>query len=206
MTISERIVTERCQMKAEKNQFSAGLGAKICGAWAEANGVPEELNALAEKPEILRGIIDVLHGRSEIKPIELIVDLDATPFTPDGWTVESHKSGGQWKYDATKVSLYLSEGQKDGKCLTGTKLRQELESLFPPVMNANMLEFYLAHTSLIPEDWKGKVIFFWGTIYRNADGNLYVRFLYWSGGRWCWYCDWLENDWSSAYPATLLGK
>lgn len=132
------------------------------------------------------------------------LNLDVAPFIPNGWTVESHQKGGQWKYDTTKVSLYLSEGQKDGKCLAGTKLRQELEAM--PVINANLLEFYLAHTWLIPKDWKGKAIFFWGTIYRDADGDLCVRYLCWLEERWYWYYEWLENDWSDNYPTVLIGK
>ncbi len=191
-------------MKAEKNQFSAGLGAKICGAWAEADGVPEELNALAEKPDILRGVIEVLPGRSEIKPMEFTVDLDAIPFIPNGWSVESHVKGGQWKYDTTKVSLYLSEGQRDGKWMVGTELRQELDSL--SVMNANLLEFYLAHLPIIPEDWKGKYVFFWGTVYRSARGNLCVRCLCWGGEGWRWDYRWLEDVWSDGNPALLHGK
>lgn len=135
---------------------------------------------------------------------ELIVDLDAPPFIPNGWMVESHKQSGRWRYDATKVSLYLSDDQKDGKGLTGSKFRQELKSQL--VMNANMLEFYLAHTSLIPEDWKGKAVFFWGTVYCDASGRLYVRCLGWRGKRWDWSDRCLGDVWGCGNPAALLGK
>jgi len=39
-------------------------------------------------------------------------------------------------------------------------------------MNANVLDYLLAHPELIPEDWKNKYVFFWGTIYRYSSGGL----------------------------------
>ncbi len=41
--------------------------------------------------------------------------------------------------------------------------------------------------------------------YRNADGNLYVRYLYWNGDRWNWNYNWLENDWNSNNPSAVSG-
>ncbi|MDP2703627.1 MAG: hypothetical protein Q8P01_00100 [bacterium] len=38
---------------------------------------------------------------------------------------------------------------------------------------------------------------------RNPDGNLYVRYLYWNGGRWNWNYNWLEGGWSVVSPAAL---
>jgi hypothetical protein len=37
--------------------------------------------------------------------------------------------------------------------------------------------------------------------YRNANGNLYVRYLYWNGDEWCWNYNWLDNDWNGNNPA-----
>ncbi len=164
----------------------------------------EKIKMLCERRGLLGQVLEVLDGRSEIKPIDLVVDLDADPFVPEGWSVVSHTKGGQWKYDATKVSLYLSEGQKDGKWIVGTKLQEELKA--QPTANANLLEFYLAHPHLIPEDWKGKYTFFRGTSYRRADGSLCVRYLFWVGARWAWGCLWLGHDWYDRNPAVLLGK
>lgn len=74
------------------------------------------------------------------------------------------------------------------------------------MLNANVLEYLLAHPDLIPEEWKGKAVFFWGTIYRDSDGGLYVRYLYWSGVRWSWVCNWLARDWIGHDPAAVLAK
>jgi hypothetical protein len=144
--------------------------------------------------------LDVVSGKALITYPENIIDCDANPFTPEGWKVESHKKGGQLKFDPAKLFLYLSKKQKKGT-INGNDLRKELAN--QPVMNANVLDFLLAHPELIPEEWKGKYIFFWGTIYRDANGSVYVRCLGWNGSKWFWRCSWLGNDFGSVNPAAL---
>ncbi|HEY4477351.1 MAG TPA: hypothetical protein VJB56_01875 [Candidatus Paceibacterota bacterium] len=74
------------------------------------------------------------------------------------------------------------------------------------MLNANVLDYLLAHPDFIPEWWKGKAVFFWGTIYRNSYGNLCVRYLCFYGDRWDWNYDWLGIDWNVSYPADLLAS
>jgi hypothetical protein len=142
---------------------------------------------------------DVVRGTSQIVAIEHVIDCDADPFVPEGWAVESHKKGGLFKWDATKVKLYLSKNQKGDKYVQGHKLREELEN--QPVLNANVLDYLLARPELIPEEWKGKYVFFWGTVYRYSDGYLSVRCLCWGGGRWSWLHDWLGSSFYCDRPA-----
>ncbi len=131
-----------------------------------------------------------------------VINCDVDPFIPEGWKVEEHKKGGQQLvWDSTKVVLFLSDKQKNGKSIKGHDLRKELTGL--PVLNANVLDYLISHPELIPESWKGQFVYFWGTIYRYADGHLYVRCLCWGDGRWCWDYDWLRNDWSGRSPAAV---
>lgn len=129
------------------------------------------------------------------------IDCSADPFIPNGWTVEEHRKSGDFVWDPNKVGLYLSDGQKNGKVVEGNKLRKELKD--KPVLNANVLDYLLAHPELIPEEWKGKYIFFWETIYRDSDGNLNVRYLNWDGTQWNWNYNWLDNDWNDDNPAAV---
>jgi hypothetical protein len=134
-----------------------------------------------------------------------IVDLDADPFIPEGWSVEEHKKGGQFKYDPTEVELYLDEDQKNGKNIDGNKLRKNLAN--QNVFNVNLLDFLLENPQLIPESWKGKAIFFWGTVYRDADGYLFVSYLYCIGGdRWRWDHCRLDDSLDSFNPTAVRGK
>jgi hypothetical protein len=148
--------------------------------------------------DMLARVRDVLIGCSEITAIKNIIDLDANPFVPNGWAVEEHKKGGLLDLSKSKIALFLTKKQKKGAVI-GNDLRKDFAD--QPVLNANLLDFYLANQHLIPEDWKGKYVFFWGTIYRDSDGNLFVRCLFWNGGRWGWDCGWLVGDWDADGPA-----
>ena len=167
----------------------------------------EDVKSLCEERDILRGVRDVLRGLAVITSVEHVIDLDADPFVPDGWKVEEHKQGGQLTFDPSQVEFCLDDGQKNGKYIVGHELRKELAD--KRVMNANELDFLLANPDLIPEGWKidedgsTRYIFFWGTVYRHSDGFLYVRCLYWDGGRWRWGNSWLGGGWRGRSPAAL---
>jgi len=129
------------------------------------------------------------------------IDCDADPFVPDGWSVEEHQKGGSFQWDASKFELWLANGQKHGKVLQGNKLRKEMEKKVP--FNACVLDYLRGNPHLIPEEWKGKYVFFRCTVYRDRDGDLCVRYLYWDGGRWDWGISWLAHNWSDINPAAL---
>lgn len=153
----------------------------------------------------LTNVRQVLLGHAEIKQVLHVIDCDADPFVPNDWKVEEHKKCGQFVWDPTKVELYLSEGQKGGKNIEGFSLRNELEN--KQVWNANLLDYLLKNPHLIPEEWKGDErgisysIFFWGTVYRFADGGLCVRCLNWNGEFWCSPYNWLGYVWPGRCPA-----
>ena len=154
-----------------------------------------------QNPKALRKFLDGLTPESAIDGIEHVVDLDADPFVPEGLTVEEHHKGGQFAWDAAKVELYLSNGQSGRKYIVGTKLREEMKGKNP--FNANLLDYLLKNPNIIPDEWKGKYVFFWGTTYRGRDGGLFVRCLCWFGGRWFWSCHWLARAFFGVSPAAL---
>jgi len=136
-----------------------------------------------------------------------IIDCDAKPYIPDGWKVDKHQKCGKLEWDPSRIELYLSDNQRDGKYIEGNKLRQELQKLKgKKVLNACLLDWLLAHPEFIPEEWKGKYIYFWGTVYRSSGGSLSVRCLYWVGVRWSWHCYWLDRGWRSDDPAAVLAS
>ncbi len=172
-------------------------------AFRRAGYSNDEIKKLCEG-NILTDVRNVLLGHAEIKLAEHLIDCDADPFVPNGWRVVKHQKGGFFKWDSAKVEFYLSPNQQDGKFVKGDKLRDELAS--KPVLNVNVLDYLLANPHLIPEEWKSRYVFFWGTVYADADGNLCVRFLYWHDVRWIWYDYWLEYAWSDMFPAALARK
>ncbi len=159
---------------------------------------------LGSDREILGKVHDVLLGYAEITYPEHLINCDTDPFIPNGWSVEEHPKGGVWKWNPTKVSLYLDDNQKTGKYIGGNNLRKRLAG--KSVLNANVLDYLLKNPHLIPEEWKGKCIFFWGTVYRYSDVNLCVRYLCWGGGGWYWFYCWLGINWSDDYPAAVSAQ
>lgn len=131
---------------------------------------------------------------------EALIDLDADPFVPEDWELERHHKGGQLTWDACKLELYLSQRQEDRKDVEGSVLREELAAM--PLYNANMLDYLLRNPHRIPEEYKDKYVFFWGTIYRRA-GRLVVRYLCWRDGQWNWGYYWLGDRWFRSDPAAL---
>lgn len=169
-------------------------------AFRRAGWTNAQIKTLSEG-NILADVLRVIKRQSKITCLEHLIDCDADPFIPSGWSVEEHKKGGLLKFDPDKISLHLSKKQKKG-IIGGHDLRKELSD--KPIMNANVLDYLLAHPELIPEEFKGKNIFFWGTIYRHSDRSRGVRCLCWDGSQWGWSYDWLGNVFGSCSPAALV--
>lgn len=125
----------------------------------------------------------------------LIIDCDVDPIIPKGWRILEEdqlvdRVMGQLLWDRDMVKLQFSVSQEDSTILDGIRLRDELELESDPVLTANVLDFLLENSHLIPNEWRKDVnqktlyIFFWGSLYRSANGGLYVRCLCFSGGKW----------------------
>ena len=129
------------------------------------------------------------------------INLSTPPYIPCGWKVEEHIGSGMFEFDPKNVELYLDEGQKNG-VIEGIELRKRLAG--KNVLNANVLDYLLEHTELIPDSWKENWVFFWGTIYRDSGGNLFVRCLSWNGTSWDAY--WIGRQWRSDNPTLLASS
>ncbi|MDO8512343.1 MAG: hypothetical protein Q7S57_03655 [bacterium] len=181
-----------------KSEFSVlGLAHKFFTAAEERGFNKAKINALAENPTMLQNCYDLFIGQARIV---YIVDLDAYPFMPDGWELLEHHKGGQFEFEPAKIALFLSEDQKGDRQIRGYDLGNELR--VHAGFNANLLDFLIAHPLLIPKDWNGKTVFFWGTHYRNADG-VCVRYLDWGGESWIWNYYYLADDLTCEEPAAV---
>ena len=145
------------------------------------------------------------------------VNLDAPPKLPfDGAEAVENPSGGWVKVerrktelfvDGKKIILHLDEGQKDGKVMVGTKLAEALKGY--SVEHPNILDALMEHPHLIPDEFKqdgqGRTIyiFFWAVKFRERDGLLYVRCLYWGDGAWRSRYYWLGVRWGDQGPAAV---
>ena len=175
--------------------------------FATVNVLPGKTNACVKNLMKQMGITDaneavrrINSGEWIAQPNIRLIDCNTAPFVPENWSVEQHIKGGLITFDSTKITLWLSDQQKNGR-VTGYELRQELTN--KPVLNANVLDYLLAHQKEIPEEWKNQYTFFWSTIYRDSDGDVVVRCLVWDGSQWRWGFSWLDIDFGSDRPAAL---
>jgi hypothetical protein len=173
------------------------LGEKALGRLLQRMSYISELLARVVLPPI-DDFKEFLNKVSQI----ININTDARPFVPDGWKVVEHIKGGKFEWGPSKIILYISDIQKHRSYIEGNKLRKELKG--KAVLNANVLDFLLANSYLIPEAWKSKRIFFWGTIYRHTSGRLVVRCLCWEDDDGWYGCfSWLDDDFFDSPPAAL---
>ena len=130
-----------------------------------------------------------------------MIDLDEDPYIPFHWKIEEHFQGRQFEWDSAKVVLYLSLYQQSRGTIEGNQLREELKGRL--VYNANLLDYLLENPQFVPEEWKGKRVHFWGTIYRDGNDNLVVRFLDWHDNRWRPLYRLLDASFNAANPAAI---
>lgn len=122
----------------------------------------------------------------------VLIDCDADPYVPKGWTVASHRHAGRLDWRAALADPAFAAGED--------RATRDL--------NANVLDHLLAHRGLIPAAWKNgprggiRYVFFGGTLYRNIGGRLCVRYLCWIG-QWQWMTLWLGPDSCCFIPAAL---
>jgi len=180
---------------AQAHEIEIAMNRPQNGPWTP------ELVHLLTKGKQLGQFRQVLLGYATISMVEHVINCDGDPFVPYDLFVEEHRKGGSFNWDAAQVGFHLSNSQRKGRVIEGNSLRKELAN--KPVLNANVLDFLYANPHLIPEDWKSKFVFFWGTVYRDRMGTLSVRFLYRTGAGWGWSHRWLDDDWDGHNPAAV---
>lgn len=189
----------------QSSDFSCGVMHNLAIAFAKAGISPTDVETLARgkrAKKLLERLARDIHGDD--------IDCAGKPFIPNGLSYDEKdqlKSAFRGKLKAGKIfeNLYLDDRQKNGT-LVGDALKLALEG--KAVLTAHCLDFVLRpeNQHLIPEELKGKAIFFWGSIYRYSGGTLCVRCLYWFGGQWHSSSHWLDCDWSANSPAAMLAS
>jgi hypothetical protein len=126
---------------------------------------------MVKSPSLPRGQIE-----AEVKD-QYIIDCNAEPYLPPGFKgVDFHRKHGQLLWSPDKVELLCSQEQQGDDKIEGKDLWDKLQD--EPLLNANVLDYLLKNPYLIPDSWKGKRVYFWGTVYRDHNNNQCVRCLF----------------------------
>lgn len=219
--------------RVHKTDKSVWAALELEDAMARVGFQPEEIRMLIKRLDLLQLVKQALYSKEQTASAEpellwkkvsetaINVNLGFSPKLPfAGAQIEKHTGSG-WMpvekrvdglyVDGRKVVLYFSKRQLGSKWIKGYKLRDELSG--KQVLNANVLDALYENLHLIPEDWKrdersGNIhyVYFWGTVYRGAVGDLCVRCLCFIGGRWYRSYDWLGVGWDFYNPAAVLAS
>lgn len=170
--------------------YTVGQMNQLADALEAVGYTPDDITKMRSDTERLKQFKDVLKGQSEITKVKHIIDLDADPYLSDGdndetgWEVEIHTQGGQFEWDLSRIKLFTSLGSVPGKSKYVNSYNLYKKVKEKPVFNLNMLDYLLECQKLIPDAWKGKAIFFWGTILRGKGDIHAVYYMTWTGERW----------------------
>lgn len=176
----------------------------------------ERIKKLSEG-SILGQVLDVINDQStivqikkkvsEVKSNSLIVDYGVAPSLV-GLKIKSHS---EWKgvieYNLSFAKFERVLTLKPGEnSISGHENLKRLDATGKVLLDVRVLEELLKRPELIPEEWKKGLTYFWGTIFRDLDDNLYVACLNWNGGVWYWGGRWLDFGWNNYGFAACLNK
>jgi len=121
------------------------------------------------------------------------VDIDhKTKFDPSqylrpGWSSNEHDERNAKLSSINLYDLELINPLKtaEGKILYGEERFDYTKTYSQIRLDANALRAILKNQSMIPKEWRNKVICFDGAIFRDADGHRCFFCLYWHDN---WHC------------------
>lgn len=111
------------------------------------------------------------------------------PWCPDGFTVE--KDNGNYTEEPSKISFKQASAAEENN---------------KEALNSNTLKYFLDHQDKTPTDWKGRYVYFFGTVLRDSRGGRYVLCLCWGDGAWRWGYRWLVNAFYAQSQSAVAGK
>jgi hypothetical protein len=110
-----------------------------------------------------------------------VIDSDTDPFVPEGLTLKSHKKGGQIHWEQANYKSWFHPKQEGGFCtVSARELFKWMED--KPGYNVNVLDYWLAHPEIIPEECKDKWTYFPNTVYSDSQDKPIIRCFYYSDG------------------------
>lgn len=146
-------------------------------------------------------------GANTILTIDRSRPFDPAKFIGKGWSIAEQDERSLVLSEVNLRNIRLETMLKDGEgSVQGEEKLRRLKKSGHIRLDAKVFYALWENKSLIPESWKGKTIYFDGTILQNPDGNRYVLYLFWSGDEWRWYCLWLKRGWYGDNPSAVLAE
>lgn len=135
-----------------------------------------------------------------------IIDCDTIPECPREYEVFEHNKIGQLEFDYTKIQLYIISDQTTPDGLPGYIIWEQLKGKL--TLNVNVLRYLLDNPEIIPIQWRGKIICFWGTIFCDTYNNnhmVYCLHVGLDGSVW-WDERWIGYRFFEEFSAAILNS
>ncbi len=204
--------------------LSQGAGQKLEFAFQRNDGNTADLEWLSTGDN-LRSVIQLARGEADLglkaKPalepepaIDSIIRVDRSirPTYPDWVKTVMHpelESIGPAEYDISRVEQWLHDGQKDGKCIEGSKIYAHLKETYTLKTCLGLCDLKVIQnkgTAFFREHFKYKAVFAWKGVVRSRDGDLRAPYLYDLGDDVALSWFWLGNGWFDSDPALRLAS
>lgn len=209
------------------SKYTEGATHQFANQLERAGFTDHELRRAGEAKH-LESFLGTFRGTHRIVPIENVFDASLPCQFPfygamrkvqyffDGdntiWKLEKH--GGDLYANDKKIGVYRSEYQLGGQSIEGYKLRAEIDGKPEAKLPAALLDYLVEHPMLWPECWKKDengdsiyiYIYFWGDIFNDPGGALYVRYGCWRDGQVISEYSHLYKHWSGNNPAGSLAS
>lgn len=149
----------------------------------QPNGYPFDPSALKNA---LQDAIEGRFGGSTRFPF-----FNPATFIGKSWVIAEDNEALPETWDSASTRL-VSALRKGEATVSGEKTIERLRGDKP--LGARAFLYFWNNREKIPEEWKGKLVFFDATVLRNPGGDRFSLYLSWFGDRWYWYYNWLVND------------
>ena len=135
------------------------------------------------------------------------------PFNPvefigRGWSIieQNERSLAITEVELAKVSLVTMLKNYDNGRVHGEEKLHRLKASGHIRLDAKIFQTFWENKDRIPEIWRGKCVYFDGTVLQSPSGCRYVLYLDWRGDEWDWHYYWLESDWGDSSPSAVLAE
>lgn len=153
-----------------------------------------------DKLELLKRIVKFINNGFNfvIDVAQHVINFDASAKMPFAGASLSERDYAITGDVAFNPSEWIAKNElKDGETyITGHEFLKRLKAGKKVLPNSNMINWLVEHQNELGvkeflEQYKGKVLYAFGDIFRDSDGDLCVRCAIWDGDAWVSSCYWL---------------
>ncbi|MFH0814950.1 MAG: hypothetical protein V1902_02655 [Candidatus Falkowbacteria bacterium] len=159
----------------------------------------------AQFTAFLRNRGQMVVGGSNKLTIDRSKPFDPVAFVGKGWKIGEQDERALALTEIDLAAVQLKHMLKDREPYVGGEEKLTRLKVAGYVrLDAGVFETLWNNQHLIPERWKGKIVYFDGTVLVSPDGGRYVLCIDGGGGQWSRDCGYLNHSFSGNNPSAVL--